>query len=113
MIRRTNNSSTRFLFHRNNDNPTQAQVDSYFRGNPDPSPEQVGSILQRAVKWKKKKSIDVLTGDKLIFVISSLQRMLPAFSPRELWFATVGTMECLQVISPTDIEKSGWWLFFV
>ena len=102
-----------FLFDRNNDNPTQAEVDAYFRGNPDPSPLEVADILQRIVKWKKKKKIDVLTGDKPLIVMSSLQRMMPVYNLRQLRSSTVGTLECLQVISPTDIAKSGSWYSFV
>ena len=100
-------SGALFLFASNNDNPTQAEVDAYFRENPDSDPEQVISILQRTVKWKKKKAIDVLTGDNLPIVMSSLQRMLPKLNRPQLRHAAIGTLECLQVIPLVDIEKSG------
>ena len=106
-------SDTPFLFASTNDNPTQAQVDAFFRKNVDPSREEVISILQRAVKWKKKKSVDVLTSDKLLIVRSSLQLMLPRLSKPQLRHATIGTLECLQVISPTDMEESGTWHSFI
>ena len=105
--RRTNDSDTRFLFDLNNDNPTQTQVDTYFLEKTDLSLEDVISILLCAVNWKKKKSIDVLTGDKLGIIMSSLQRELSNPNKHQLRHSTVGIMECLQVISPTDIEESG------
>ena len=104
---RTNDSDTRFPFDLNNDNPTQTQVDTYFLEKTDLSLEDVISILLCAVNWKKKKSIDVLTGDKLGIIMSSLQRELSNPNKHQLRHSTVGIMECLQVISPTDIEESG------
>ena len=107
--KRAQDTGVPFLFAINNDNPTQAEVDAYFCENPDPNPEQVVGILQRTVKWKKKKAIDVLTGENLPIVISSLQRMLPKLNRQQLRHATIGTVECLQVISSTGSGKSGSW----
>ena len=102
-----------FLFDRNNDNPTQGEVDAYFRSNPNPSPQQVVDILLRSVMWKKKKKIDVLSGDKLLYVISALRRVLSILNLPQLRLATIGILECLQVVPIADIEKSGWWYSFV
>ena len=82
-------------------------MDAYFLSQPNPSPDQVVDILLCAVEWKKKKRIDVLSGDKLPFVVSSLQRRLSDFNLRQLQQATIGTLESLQIIPPIDIEKSG------
>ena len=111
--KKAQDSGTVFLFDRNNDNPTQAEVAAYFCEDPDPDPEQVVSILQRTAKWKKRKAIDVLAGDNLPFVISSLQRMMPKLNRPQLRHATIGTLECLQVIPLVDIEKSGSWHSFI
>ena len=100
-------NGTRFLFSNNNDNPTQAEVNTYFREHPDPNPQEIADILQRTVKWKKKRKIDMLIGDKLLIVISSLRRIMPVFNLSQLRNATVGVLDSLQVISPTDIETSG------
>ena len=96
-----------FLFDRNNDNPTQGEVDAYFRSNPDPSPQEVVDILLLSVMWKKKKKIDVLSGDKLHLVMSALQRMSSILNLSQLLFATVRILECLQVVPLVDIEQSG------
>ena len=96
-----------FLFRRDNDNPTQEQVDDYFLSEPNPSPEEVVQILQRTVKWKKNHKIDVLTGDKLSFVMSSLESMLFQLTTEQLHNATVRTLMCMQVIPLADIERSG------
>ena len=103
----TKDSGAYFVFDRNNDNPTQGEVDAYFRSNPSPGPEQLVSILLCAVKWKKRRRIDVLSGDKLLIVMSALQRMLSVFNVPQLRFATIGLLECLQVVPLVDIEKSG------
>ena len=96
-----------FLFDRNYNNPTQRDVDAYFRSKPDPTPEQVVDILQRTVTFKKKKNIDVLYGDRLLIVLSSLHRVLSDLKLSKLRHATVGIMGSLQVIPLDDIDKSG------
>ena len=97
----------RFLFHRDNDTPTQDEVDAYFLSEPNPSPGEVVNILERTVKWKKDHKIDVLTGDKLHFVMSSLRSMLFTLNTEQLHNATMRTLMCLQVIPLADIERSG------
>ena len=109
----TKDSGAYFLFDQNNYNPTQGEVDAYFRNNPNPSPQEVVDILLRTVTWKKKRMIDVLSGDKLLIVMSALQRMLSVFDRRQLRFATIGLLECLLVIPLVDIEKSGSWHSFI
>ena len=104
-----NDGGALFLFDRTNNNPTQKDVDAYFQSKPNPSPKEVVDILLRTVTWKKKKNIDVLSGDRLLFVMSSLQHMLIDLKVPTLRHATVGIMESLQVIPLVDIEKSGTW----
>ena len=98
---------TVFRFDNDNDIPTQEEVDKCFRSKPKLCPDQIVSILLRVVKWKKKIQVNILSSNNLLFVTSSLQRMLDGFNLSQLEFATVGTLECLQVIPPVDIEKSG------
>ena len=111
----TKDSDALFLFDRNNDNPTQREVDAYFLSQPNPSPDEIVSILLCAVKWKKKKRIDVLSGDKLLVVMSALQDMLSKniLKPSTLRYATIGVLESLQVVPLADIEKSGLWCSFL
>ena len=96
-----------FLFDRTNNNPTQRDVDAYFHSKPDPSPQEVVEILLRTVTWKKKKKIDVLSGDNLLIVMSSLRRLMSAFSSAQLRYATIGILDILQVVPLVGIESSG------
>ena len=96
-----------FLFDRDNDNPTQEEVDAYFLSEPNPSPDETVKILERTVKWKKNHKIDVLTGEKLHFVMSSLQSILFTLNREQLHNATVRTLMCLQVVPLADVERSG------
>ena len=96
-----------FLFDRNYNNPTQKDVDAYFQSKPDSNPDQLVDILQRTKSWKKKKNIDVLSGDNLHFVMSALT--VPGLKLPTLRLTTSGILESLQVIPIVDIEKSGTW----
>ena len=95
-------------FSRNNENPSQTEVNAHFRENLDPTPQEIANILQLTVYWKKKKRIDMLAGNNLFVVMSSVQRMLPMFNLPQLRNVTVGVLDSLQVISSRDdMEKSG------
>ena len=101
------NSSAWTHFDINNDIPNAVEVEKYFRSKPKLSLVQVEMFLARAFKWKKENNINLLTGNNVIFVMASLKCMLSKMSKEELQKISYGTMECLQVISPPDIEKSG------
>ena len=96
-----------YLFDYRNDHPTQREVDAFFHQNPNPSAQEIVDILLRNTTWKKKKKIEVLTGNKLPFIMFKLQSMMSVFNCLQLRNATVGILESLQVVSPNDIETSG------
>ena len=101
--------SSGFLFDRNNRNPTQSQVDDFFRNKPELNAHEIVNIFLRAVQWKKKKRIDVLIGDKLSFVTDSLLRIVSKLDGRQTTQITMATVNGLQSIAPASINTSGQW----
>ena len=99
-----------FYFDRANQNPTQAQVDEFFRQQPELSSPEIVSIFLRAVQWKKKKGIDVLGDDKLSFVTERLWQMMSKLDGRQFTQTAMATVNGLQAISPTNIHMSGQWV---
>ena len=96
-----------FYFDRANQNPTQAQVDEFFRQQPELNSHEIVNIFLRAVQWKKKKGIDVLGGDKLSFVTESIMHMMSKLDGRQLTQTAMATVNGLQVIASIDIQMSG------
>ena len=105
-----NNQGGGFLFDHNNQNPSQAQVDEFFRNKPELNPKEITNIFLRAVQWKKKKRIDVLGGDKLSFLTGRLQCIVSELGGRQLTQTAMATINGLQAIAPTNVQTSGkWW----
>ena len=105
-----NSGQAGFLFDRNNQNPTQAQVDDFFRKKPELNAHEIVNIFLRAVQWKKKKRIDVLVGDKLSFLTDSVSRIVSKLDGRQLTQTAMAAVNGLQSIEPKNILSSGkWW----
>ena len=99
-----------FLFDRTNQNPTQSQVDEFFRQKPALTSYEIINIFLRAVQWKKKKRIDVLGGEKLSLVVKNIWHLIPTLNGKQLTKTAMATINGLQAIASTNTYMSGEWV---
>ena len=106
-------SPVTFYFHTDTQNPTQQEVDEFFRQKPVLHFKEIPSIFMSAVSWKKKHNIDVLSDDNLAFVTESIMNMLSQVEGMQFVNAghliklTVSVVTGLPTIASTNIHLTG------
>ena len=107
------NKPAAFYFDLDNQNPTQCEVDEFFRKKPVLHFKEIPSIFLMAVQWKKKNNIDVLGGDKLPIVTENIVHSVAQLEGVQFINAghliklTMATVNGLQAIAPTNIHMPG------